>query len=346
MSFPTLGFVPLIDRIFAASLTGHDIIVETNFLDLGLRRFPVTFNNEFESVEGFATIRMSYQYDSFTLISDEGNNSRIEDETIYDTMDIDSWSVTSGTDNSSSGCLLNVPTSISVFALSDDDKLPTAIFPASLTSNFLTTAHSFVHTPVNLTHGKLIINPINPLLYAFDQQIFYAPSLSSPSRDARLTVPVATKIILQEDNDEFLLQLVDIDEFVDCVIDDPFYQLWVPHSVLSDFFTHLDDLGFSHDYNPESSWLTRRIVFNVTEDNIDSLPSFQFIVLSGNGQQISIQILGPRDYLGPLSGAERQVMIRAGNPECSLPSRLINRMLVHVDSVNNRIGFGEPLETF
>ena len=324
----------LIDNIIAGSISGHDIIVETDYLDCGLRRFPVVFHNEYGPHPGFATLRMSHQDDSFQFFVGPGRYDYLQD--------IDFWSL--GT--SESGGSIHVPTSITVFDLDDLPGLPTAIFSASLQSNFLQIARSFILTPTNLTNGQLIINPLNASRYAFEEQIYYASSLE----DARLRIPVAFRVIgssSQQTTENFEVG-VSLGDFYSCIIDDPFNGLWVPNSIYVEFFNQLHSVGIHHTYVPETNQLPRTIVYNVTEENIDLYPSLQFFILTDDDQVVSIQVLGPRDYIGPersvADGGGRPLMIRTGTPDCSLPSRLINRMMVHIDGENGRIGFGEPLE--
>jgi hypothetical protein len=329
----------LVDNIIAGSLSGHDIIVETDYLDYGFRRFPVVFHNEDGPRPGFATLGIIHDDYSVVMFADLRRHRVLED--------VDSWSLET---SEGSGGSITVPTSMVVIDLFGLPGLQTAIFAASFRSRFLEIARSFILTPKNLTNGQLIINPLNASRYAFEEQIYYASSLD----EARLRIPVAIKVIpppsRSTDSSSGATYIVSRDDFHSCVIDDPSNGLWVPNSVYVDLFNQLDSLGIHHLDILESNQLSVTIVYNVTEENIGLLPSLQFMILTDDDQVVSIQGLGPWDYIAPEraveAGGGRPLMLRTGTAGwgCTLSSKLINRMMVHIDGENARIGFGEPLD--
>lgn len=322
------------------ALEGRDLVIPTDRLHIGSRRFPVRmYDRSFNGINGFASIQFNDEREKF-IVYRNGSAIRVNSTLSNGTTSrIIMWSVASASLVVTTG--FDVPTNMGEL---DEENNSIASLSGSLQSNLLRTVDSFVHTPINHTHGQLIVRPVDASVYAHDRQLYYATSQS----DTRIIVPVAVRVNPQSSDTPTLSdQLVDADEFTLCFVDYPHMIIHLPNATFLELVTQLISLGVSLQFNPEASQIERMVVRNVTEANIDSLPSLQFIVLTDDEQQVSISTLSPREYIGPENiledGAERPIWIHTGNRPCSLPSMLVNKIVVHVDRVNRQIGFGEPL---
>jgi hypothetical protein len=217
-----------------------------------------------------------------------------------------------------------------------------ASLSGSLGSEFLFMTNTFVHAPTNRTHGQLIINPRNATVYALDNKLYYASSLL----EERMVVPVAVRVVGSDADaptgDE---TRNNFPEFVPCLVDSRFVTIHIPEIAFGQLIAQLENVGVRLEMIPTNPDIARFFVHNVTDANIDLLPSVQFFVRTDQEERVSIATLSPRDYLGPeimldTARSVRPFWVRIGS---SLSSKLLNTIVVHMDGINRRIGFGEPL---
>ena len=78
----------------------------------------------------------------------------------------------------------------------------------------------------------------------------------------------------------------------------------------------------------------------------DALPIIQFILTDDNQELMHIAQVHPRDYInndGRRAFVELLVNIENS---CELNPRILKKLLIHFDAVNDRVGFGDPLNEF
>ena len=85
-------------------------------------------------------------------------------------------------------------------------------------------------------------------------------------------------------------------------------------------------------------------VHNVTEQKMNLLPSLEYLVRMDDDVVLSISTITPREYIGGWgegsSEVRRPFLVQIGT---SISSLILNKMVIHMDGINSRIGFGEPV---
>jgi len=320
-------FIPsLYTRVSGGTLSGGDILLHTQFELSHLRRFPVTFHNDQESFPGHASLSLGNDYDTYLTVNYEGNEA-------IEGPEIEFFTASSGTGS------ISVLTSFSMNG-ANESHLPTAQISASIESDFLRISQSFIMTPTSNVTGQIIISPSNPVEHSFGNQIFYASS----RHPSRWVVPILVRVLPFNATDELFAEPADLDSFVDCSIEADRGYLWIPEPAYHAVLSAIHARNIRSSYDPATYLVQSLVLHNITESILDYLPSIQYLVLDDNGQQVSIQVLPPRAYLIPniVDPSSRSFRLRTGSPACDLPGFLTNRMLIHVDGVQRRIGFGEP----
>ena len=81
--------------------------------------------------------------------------------------------------------------------------------------------------------------------------------------------------------------------------------------------------------------------------DIDSLPSIEFLITSVDDDQEPFALaMFPRDYVTETSPNEYRLDLRPNDDHIVLGYKFLQTVVLHVDNVNHRIGFGEPLADF
>ncbi len=126
----------LYSRVYGGSLTGADIVLNTQY-DLGyLRRFPVTFHNEDESIRGYASLSLGISSDRLLTFDNDGQNDLGEDESTNIEF------LTARTDSGS----ISVLTMFS-FSRANETYAPTAEISACIESDSLRVAQNVILNP-------------------------------------------------------------------------------------------------------------------------------------------------------------------------------------------------------
>ena len=325
-------FIPsLYSRVYGGSLTGADIVLNTQY-DLGyLRRFPVMFHNEDESIQGYASLSLGLSSDRLLTFDDNDGQSDLGDE---ESTDIEFF--TARTDAGSIAAL-----TMFSFNRANETYAPTAEISACIESDFLRVAQHFILNPTSSMTGQIIINPSDPVSYAFGGQLFYSTS----RHESRWVVPIAVRIVSSNATDEALLEPVSLQSFVDCSIETDSNYLWIPEPAYRALIAQIQGLNIRYSFNPHRFGVQSLVLHNITDSVVETLPSVQYLVLDDMGQQVSIQVLSPRNYLvtNMVDPQLKSLLLRTGSPQCDLSAHIVNRMLVHVDGIYGRLGFGEPL---
>ena len=314
-----------INVVVGSAIDVHDLVIPTEGLHLGLRKFSVTLlDTNYRDIPIIANLQFSHDREYFASPQSVGVNDN-------GTIPILAWGILAN-----EGWII-VSTSLEITNVRDGSM---AFLSGSLQSAFLNVSNTFVHTPTNQTHGQLIINPTNANEYAFDNQLYYASSLDA----RRMAVPVAVRVNRDIDS---LADSETVPDFVPCMLDYPLINIHIPATTYDELLTQLEHLGVRVDIHPDNPNISQFVVRNVTDAVMATMPSIQFFVRTDEGERLSIAVLTPQDYIGPENVLEdpsaRPFWVRIG---CNLPSMLLNRMVVHVDGINRRIGFGEPLNEF
>jgi hypothetical protein len=319
------------------SSIAEEITIPTTF-DFGfLRRFQTTFflNNNI-SLPAFASLALGRNHDLFQVYGDD------EDYQIphNDLVRVNSWVPREPGS-------FNISTLLEIDLDAPAEYNPTGVIAGSARSRFGRAVGSYIVTPVTPETGQLIIRPTDPRNFAYNREIFYATCRIQNFGHRRATIPVAIRIIpaevfaISDDGAGVVDVPAPANSFTNCFIETQSRYILVPRATYQGFIAELDRLGVYHETS--NDYLVLR---NVTEAVIDSLPILQYLVLSDEGFQVSIQVVHPRDYVlsdESEDSGNRKVLLNEGSPACDIPSSVTNKMMIHMDLSNGRVGFGEPL---
>ena len=205
----------------------------------------------------------------------------------------------------------------------------------------------YLLAPISATEADFVINPENPLDHAFGGEIFYAPR--NPDPEFFWIVPAAVRLIPNgSDNEQFHEPPEQADRTICAVFDESMQSrtsanvarnFAVPHRIREAIISLLSDRGVS-----ESSFVRRLDNFN--ESIFDTLPTIQFMMETDEFGFVNLAVLEPRQYIREMETGRYSLRLQATNPtnqECALNRPLLQKLVIHFDIENGRIGFGEPL---
>ena len=232
--------------------------------------------------------------------------------------------------------------------------------PHSTLSQYTT---GFLMAPITSTEGRVAFSPEHPENYALDNQLFYAQLASNPAWEAILGhhdlwgVNAAIRFVNESDTTS------PVDEsaspFIPCLIggftwNEPYPEPFrVPSRVIEDFVRIAQSRGLQVLRMQEAPYLM--FVTGITDAIMQSLPKMQYVVQAEHGQQVSVVNLEPHQYIIPTDNPI-QYRVRLGQARvlgqtgasnyCSFNEDFRRRMVLHFDTQNQRVGFGEPLIEF
>lgn len=319
-------------------VSSDDITIPTTF-DFGgvLRRFQTTYIMDTNTtISAFASLSLGRNTDLFEVYN--GPIDYFPDD--YDLVRVQSWIPQEGT--------LNISTSLRIDPNAPDEYSPIGLIGGALNSRFVRAVGSYLVTPVTNETGLLIIRPADPNIYAYNREIYYATTRVQTFGQRRASIRAAIRVIPSEafvmsDNGAGVTDVaVPGHKFTNCFLETQSRYMLVPRDTFQDFIVELDRLGMHHEIEGGSQFLILR---NVNDAMIESLPIIQYIVLSDEDIQVSIQLLHPLDYAFEIETdpTSRRIILHAGYPSCDIPSIVTNKMMIHMDLPNGRVGFGEPL---
>ena len=212
----------------------------------------------------------------------------------------------------------------------------------------------FLIAPTSATENMLMINPSNVTEHAFEGQVFYAPHVllhrraHLPTASTPWSVNIAIR--LTSNGDTASSQVIPIEQFTPCALafDSPSDKLAVPERVFSDLLRRIERqvirVHRGDNYRVSLDAITHRGY----RERLRNLPDIEFVLLGENGQQIHIGSMSPDEYIAPRHSLYGyHLTIKSHYPDapnfCSIDSRILKNLLLHFDTQNNRIGFGEPL---
>ena len=242
----------------------------------------------------------------------------------------------------------------------DNGAFPTAHINADFASDFLHQVGSYLMTPVSHSEGLIVINPVQPEIYAYNGELFYARS----THQEMLQIMTAIKVVPGDRRDE-PPSPIPLTNFHRCSIstgqhddeEDDLESIWLPPTVWDTFMNELTRLGVVSESarlrNRNSFDRTIQVEASLAESTIlDRLPSIQFFVELVNGSQAAIHQVYPREYFAlhrssrgaPTTGL--LLVFTSPIPYCELGKRFLKNVVMHVDGRNRLIGFGDPLIEF
>ena len=222
---------------------------------------------------------------------------------------------------------------------------------------------SFLMTPISSDQNMIVFNPENPTQYAFDNQLFYARSAIDDrwesrfghldlwgvnthirfANDSSMTEPVRDSAMTgSEDEDD------DSPLFMPCLIGDlpsVYGQMEDFLSVPRRFESVFMSLARQRGIRLENSYVSIYLM-DVDDAMVDTFPTLQYIVQMENGAEINVGHLKPREYIVPTQFPNRRRLRFHRDRRsdfCTFDKILRDRMVIHFDTQNQRIGFGEPL---
>ena len=214
-----------------------------------------------------------------------------------------------------------------------------------MTPNSINRPRGYIIAPVSDSIAHFVINPENPNDYAFEGEIFYAPQ-NAPDIPF-WTIPFAVRLLYP--NQDGSIPLLHSD-YTFCILYDaalrgrnlapvPRYFV-VPSRILQGINGLLSDRGVS------MSAQSGPILRGFDESMYDILPSIQYIMETDDDQSINLIVMEPRQYIQQFNSNHYLFLLRATHPlneECILTAPILKKLVIHFDTANRRIGFGEPL---
>jgi len=203
-------------------------------------------------------------------------------------------------------------------------------------STFATRAGSFLYSPVNSTNAQIVVAPSNASEYAYEGKVYYARNLGYNSWSLHVSVGIVGHYFANSTPRR-------------CFVVSHSLLLGIPSEVFGLVFTRFQQLGI--DVSLDDGGISFSIRSEIDESLIDDLPILQFVLPNVNGIRINVVQVHPREYMRYDSGYPRpqypRVMLRSfGSDSCFIASTFLRKTLIHFDAVNNRVGFGDPLNDF
>ena len=202
----------------------------------------------------------------------------------------------------------------------------------------------YIIAPISDEAADFVINPSNPREYALGGEIFYAPR--NPENQAFWIVPAAVRLVNNESEQSSSPNESDL---TFCAVFDRALQLinptrmvqypTVPDRIFQQVLSRLSALGVSLIHRGPR-------LLNFDESMYDNLPSIQFIMETDDERLISLAVIEPREYIGHTFAGRYALRLRTSNPtnqDCTLTRSILEKLVIHLDIDNTRIGFGEPL---
>ena len=314
------------------------------------------------------------EYDEITFTKFQANfidtNDVSHDGTVYvDFMD----PVSSGIQPLARGSLYSP--SVEIRAVSIGDNLVTLSFdrnyhldirgpairfsanPDQIFSNrAIVPPQGYLFVPTSSTTGSLVIDPQAPSVFALDGEMFYTrPNPTSFFREWK----VETAIRLVDNEEDNVPTSM---EFHSCSlhgghmgppsvdvrtrIHNQQMPFLVPVEVQQGVFRRLRELGISYAHN---SMLLGFRLDGFTEAHFDSMPKIQYIMRTDDERLVNLIVLEPREYIKIQSDNQYVLKLKSLGGEmfsrssCFIHHTMLQKLVVHIDPHNYRVGFGEPI---
>ena len=199
--------------------------------------------------------------------------------------------------------------------------------PVSSGTAFMNAVGGFVVMADGENGTQLVLNPSNPSAHAFDNALSYVEMIgTTTSFPLRMQVFCAIDQVLSSRVSALVGQISLLTDIT-----------YIPHGILHPLYDEFRLLGtlVNNGYG----------YILINDGGLDSFPT---ITLTINN---AVLALYPRDYLVPLSSGEAQpgmtcykVMLRGHSDQIiRIGKHISGKFTIHIDSANNRIGFGESI---
>jgi hypothetical protein len=223
----------------------------------------------------------------------------------------------------------NVPTDIPL-----DELESFRVVAAGPRSSFANVTGSFLFNPINQTSAQLVLGPNNASAYAYQGEMFYARTLSPEE----WLLPISVGIVGSPMRDP-----------QPCLFDSTSVPFVVPRATLNSVYERIRDLRIDAyvTYYPSPDYPTSiRIRSNISEEILDEFPIIQFAITDDNHNLVSIAQVHPREYVDIYQSRAYIWFESRGEEGCVLTPIVLRKLVLHFDAVNNRVGFGDPLNEF
>lgn len=191
-------------------------------------------------------------------------------------------------------------------------------------------------TPVSETEHALIMSPSNPTQYAYEGQIFYTQSFSSDGFQPQLQFRGAVKLESTSPN------FAGTDDYANIQLSPTFPYFLVPWRFREEVRSRIGRIAGIRE---TSNWSDHTITLQVDDDALlSSLPSFDIVVQSVDGEQVQITRIDPLEYVIRSTQFENTFrIVFLDSVTLTLGRPVIKNLLLHIDYENRRIGFADPL---
>ena len=215
---------------------------------------------------------------------------------------------------------------------------PEDFIPIGFRSVFATDfARTYMMIPM---HRQLVINPENPRTFVYESMLALTRSASDEYPQVRVSVSilntaqgdtfVPSASVDAAEIHEYLLATVDLGDFV-------------PSSIIRALCDEIRRRQISYDpvYGFDGTIRGFDIIGDLSDEVIDTLPIVQYRIHTDSGNYVNIALDG-RDYIGPLDGGIRELLLFSGDVY-AFGLNTLSKVALYIDNSNKTIGFGEPL---
>lgn len=221
-------------------------------------------------------------------------------------------------------------------------------------SAFARAVGDFAIEPLSNSTGRIHINPVSVNDLVYDGQIFYSPTFQDPAW-LRLSggeylwgVNAAIQIVHNHAVPVAEISSLPL-QFQSCIIGDPASSttkiLTLPNSTFQGIEEIVAANGLAIVRRDVGNEQHRYIRGEVTQQVIESFPTLQYILESTDGSNFSIATISPNEYIVQTGDTrEFELLVRRGESLdfCVITDLVLSKLVIHFDTRNNRIGFGEP----
>jgi len=212
----------------------------------------------------------------------------------------------------------------------------TAIIGTGPLSQFAQIVPNFLLAPVSESDTELVLNPSDPNEYAYEGNFLYTPiSFTSTS----LSIRGGVRLSGHSDPATVFSGPLSI-SFLEGLY------TRIPAPIGSDLIARIHALGIR---TTPDIWDSHRIrLYDVTDDHFAALPSLDIIIQgdADGSTEFHIGRLEPIEYLLRGFSDERDFTLWIDDSDDNtfeLPRRVVEKLSIHFDYENNRIGFADPL---
>ena len=228
---------------------------------------------------------------------------------------------------------------------------PTLRIKATPNSLFSQMVQGFFFEPISESVGRLHINSDYVTDYAYEGIMLYTPAVidttwgriwgSTDFWGVHTAINLVSPQGPYEETEQSPLV------FRPCRINNPGdgeNDLMIPSSKYEAILNMISAQGLRvqrSDRNP-----MQFIIRDITPEVLASLPTIEYILPSVNGEHFTIASIPPTQYIAPTNEPRVYRLlvspVRIGSEICILTQPILSKLVIHFDTQNNLVGFGEP----